>query len=163
MNPMEEVTRPGSFFAYELIHRHRPLEALPECGIENLGGRHELPQPALEEEGRSFLHFSSIYAPRFMEIRTVKLPGTTEFSSAWCKAWIWWFHDRAWAVVHPPYSGEWMGDEKGPRYFRLGCPHTFRELSQVEARQKGHSHFGMCYHVYECSKCGSTHSTDSSD
>jgi hypothetical protein len=42
------------------------------------------------------------------------------------------------------------------------CLHEWRELSVQEARSKGISHFGMCYHVVECKHCGRIRSYDSS-
>lgn len=49
------------------------------------------------------------------------------------------------------------------KYYLFGCKHAFRELSRKEAGQRGIQHFGMCYHVYECTKCGYIQSIDSSD
>ena len=43
------------------------------------------------------------------------------------------------------------------------CIHDFHEISAEEARNKGVHHFGRCYHVSECSKCGKLISYDSSD
>jgi hypothetical protein len=43
------------------------------------------------------------------------------------------------------------------------CVHEYKELSQETARAKGVEHFGMCWHVYECAKCGHHKSTDSND
>jgi hypothetical protein len=51
-----------------------------------------------------------------------------------------------------------------PRYFKFGaCIHTHRELSQQEARSRDIPHYGRCYHVNECTKCGFIESYDSSD
>lgn len=43
------------------------------------------------------------------------------------------------------------------------CIHEYKELSVEQSQQKGIKHWGMCWHVYECSKCGHTMSQDSSD
>jgi hypothetical protein len=43
------------------------------------------------------------------------------------------------------------------------CIHDYQELSQATAQAKGIRHYGMCWHVYQCSKCGRTMSQDSSD
>jgi len=45
------------------------------------------------------------------------------------------------------------------------CVHEWGELSSKEARARGIDHFGMCYHVYACTKPGCTAVTarDSSD
>lgn len=44
------------------------------------------------------------------------------------------------------------------------CIHDYaKQLSFQECRERGIYHAGNCWHVYECSKCGSTISQDSSD
>lgn len=44
------------------------------------------------------------------------------------------------------------------------CVHDYRkELSQDECKKRGISHFGMCWHVVECTKCGKISAYDSSD
>lgn len=43
------------------------------------------------------------------------------------------------------------------------CVHKNRELSVEECRARGIGHHGMCWHVYECEKCGQIRSVDSSD
>lgn len=48
------------------------------------------------------------------------------------------------------------------RYYRVGCDHDYKELSVAEARKKGHSHFGNCYHVTECAHCKRIFAYDSS-
>jgi hypothetical protein len=45
----------------------------------------------------------------------------------------------------------------------LDCIHEWRELSQHTCYDRKISHHGMCYHVYECSKCGKITAADSSD
>ena len=49
------------------------------------------------------------------------------------------------------------------RWFRYGCDHTYVEKSQDWCRERDITHFGMCYHVYECSKCKHVIAQDSSD
>lgn len=43
------------------------------------------------------------------------------------------------------------------------CVHDWKELSQAQCREKSITHHGMCWHVYECTKCGRTMAQDSSD
>ena len=43
------------------------------------------------------------------------------------------------------------------------CLHQDVEISRADAQAAGIVHFGMCYHVYKCVKCGRHKSTDSSD
>lgn len=42
------------------------------------------------------------------------------------------------------------------------CVHTYKELSVEQAREKKQTHFGKCWHVYECTQCGNFKSVDSS-
>lgn len=43
------------------------------------------------------------------------------------------------------------------------CLHEMAEISQEECHKQGISHFGMCWHVEQCIKCGQISSYDSSD
>ena len=43
------------------------------------------------------------------------------------------------------------------------CVHGMVELSQDVCRERGISHYGMCWHVTECKKCGHVSAYDSSD
>jgi hypothetical protein len=66
----------------------------------------------------------------------------------------------------PTESGFAMSSDywsKKVRYFKFAlCHHTYKELSSSEASKKGVKHFGNCYHVCECTKCGNIWSYDSS-
>lgn len=42
------------------------------------------------------------------------------------------------------------------------CIHEMMELSQEECENKGIKHWGNCWHVTECKKCGEINSYDSS-
>jgi hypothetical protein len=52
---------------------------------------------------------------------------------------------------------------KEVHYYKFGCDHKYNELSRKESERRGIGHHGMCWHVYECSKCQHIMSTDSSD
>ncbi len=54
----------------------------------------------------------------------------------------------------------WAGTIK---YYKFGCQHNYEQLSQDECHKRKIMHFGMCYHVYECSECGHIQAVDSSD
>jgi hypothetical protein len=75
-------------------------------------------------------------------------------------------HQGSWYVMHdgtavsPVWGGKHHGEIVG--WLHYGCEHNYRELSVAEAREKGHNHFGMCYHVCECQKCGHINAYDSS-
>ena len=42
------------------------------------------------------------------------------------------------------------------------CVHEYKEISQTECCELGIQHFGMCWHVTRCVKCGRVTSYDSS-
>ena len=58
------------------------------------------------------------------------------------------------------YANYWQGHL---HYFAFGCDHEFRELSQDQCFARDITHFGRCYHVYECLKCDYIDAVDSSD
>ena len=64
--------------------------------------------------------------------------------------------------LHPHKSVEQHTYGYARRYFKIGCRHNWKELTQKEARAKGISHYGSCYHVRECLSCGIVWSYDSS-
>ena len=43
------------------------------------------------------------------------------------------------------------------------CDHETRELSYETCKSRDIPHHGMCWHVYECTKCGMIRAYDSSD
>ena len=43
------------------------------------------------------------------------------------------------------------------------CVHEMRELSQEECRELDIRHWGACWHVQKCTKCGHVSAYDSSD
>jgi hypothetical protein len=43
------------------------------------------------------------------------------------------------------------------------CKHEWKELSAEEVRKSGGIHWGSCWHVYQCVKCGEIEAQDSSD
>jgi hypothetical protein len=49
------------------------------------------------------------------------------------------------------------------RYFRFGCVHKWKELSQKECGKRSIGHHGRCFHVEECSECKHVRSYDSGD
>jgi len=63
---------------------------------------------------------------------------------------FWFDFDKTGIAVVSDY---WGGKVK---YFRFGCDHDFHEVYDGVLR-------GRCLHTYECKKCGSRHTVDSSD
>lgn len=50
------------------------------------------------------------------------------------------------------------------RYYHFAvCEHKMVEITMKEAKDLGVAHFGSCWHVYKCEKCGYLESADSSD
>jgi hypothetical protein len=66
-----------------------------------------------------------------------------------------------WHQEHCEQCNAWGYVESGSK--DASCVHEMRELGTAECREKDIQHFGMCYHVYECIKCGTVNSYDSSD
>lgn len=68
-------------------------------------------------------------------------------------------------LFHMPVPGEGfaLAHQAGElRFFAFGCDHQWKELTPLEAREEGVTHFGTFDHVYKCSKCGRTKAEDSS-
>ena len=95
------------------------------------------------------------YSPTHVEYR--QMYDAYPFTSPMVAAKLFHFSDGTGVAL----SNEWW-DEK-VRYFKFGCDHSYNELMPSECNKRGVSHFGMCYHVYECDKCGHVMSQDSSD
>jgi hypothetical protein len=77
-----------------------------------------------------------------------------------------WFYDFGLAVRYPTI---WKPENnkiiyKEPiKYYKIGCNHSFVELSYNECKESSIPHFGRCWHVYKCTICGTVNSADSSD
>lgn len=72
---------------------------------------------------------------------------------------LYYFWDGTGIAIQKSY---W--DENEPiKIYRFGCAHSYKELSVGQARVEGVRHFGRCYHVTKCVKCGHIWSYDSSD
>ena len=92
------------------------------------------------------------YSPDYTDHRQI-----TDFEKQCLSVKLYWFYDgNGFGMARDYYGGK-------VRYFRFyACEHNFRELSVSESREKGLPHFGNCYHVMECRKCGFIQSYDSS-
>ena len=92
------------------------------------------------------------YSPDYVDYRQM-LDGKNPCVSA--RLYFFW-GDEGFAIVND-YWG------KKVKYFRFYlCEHDYTELSSKEARKRGISHFGNCYHVLVCEKCDHVWSYDSS-
>jgi hypothetical protein len=103
-------------------------------------------------------HFFT-YHPDFMEHRQIflkDLPRDMRVVGLFT-IYMFYYWDGTGIAIH----NDWWGGKV--YYFSFAkCDHDYRELSQKEAKSKGHDHWGMCFHVYECRECGFTMSQDSS-
>ncbi len=53
--------------------------------------------------------------------------------------------------------------EKSQRFWKVAvCHHDYKEVGLKRARELGVTHFGNCYHVYECKLCHKAYGQDSS-
>lgn len=99
------------------------------------------------EEWQKLRHH--LYAPEYIEFRQF------EFEERVVSVHLFWYSDKTgWG-----YNTQ-LGNIK---FYRFGCVHEFVELTPDLAREEGVPHFGRCYHVYKCKKCGEILSQDSSD
>lgn len=124
-----------------------------------------LPEPFTEVTEHEFRHLLALWGIQEKpEIRTW-FEGENSYRDTYV---IYWFPQCGIAVKYP---GKWEIDEELPgriryplpeRYFRLGCPHEWKELAQEEAERRGRVHHGRCYHVCYCAKCESYWEYDSS-
>jgi len=53
--------------------------------------------------------------------------------------------------------------ENSQRFWKVAeCHHEYKEIGSQRAKELGITHFGNCYHVYECTKCHKAYGVDSS-
>ena len=100
------------------------------------------------------------YMPKALEWRqiyvTSSLDLTANRNGKMIDLQMYWYHDGTGIAIHGDYWGNMI------EYFSFGCEHTYRELSKSECGERNIPHFGMCYHVAECTKCKYIDSYDSS-
>lgn len=132
-----------------------------------------LPSPWVETDIREFWYLYMSYKPDNIEYRQIMPKEEPKLNLPYCTSVkIFYFHDIAYAVLCPN-GWEWK-DENGknlgrirykdhPRCLRIGCAHKWKELNKEECGKRKILHFGNCYHVSECEKCGLIESVDSSD
>lgn len=95
------------------------------------------------------------YSPIYMEYRQMHSKDRPTFKMTAAK--LFHFSDGTGIAMEQDYWGEDV------IYYKFGCDHSYDELSSKESHNRGIKHFGMCFHVYECSKCSHVMSQDSSD
>lgn len=101
------------------------------------------------------------YSPELIEFRQIYVKSNDDLSpdrkGIMISMTLYWFHDDTGIAIHADY---WKGKVE---YFAFGCKHEYKELSQEECRERNIQHYGRCYHVSECKKCGYINAVDSSD
>ena len=127
----------------------------------------ELPEPYKEITWHEVQHKLQDALPSYTEYRQVFLPSTINPKpNRMHSTQILWFNDSGVAFV---FTSDWhlknnkIIYEMPPRFFYIGCPHSYEELSQQECRELNIQHYGRCWHVNKCLKCGHIYSCDSSD
>lgn len=111
--------------------------------------------------------FYDIYSPLIIEFRQFVFPG--ELASSSCFLYIYW--DNSGLIIRPIRENEeWDHSErcfkkykaKVKYYSFASCIHEYMELNSKQATKEGRVHFGNCYHIYKCSKCGFIYEQDTS-
>jgi|WetSurSiteA1Bulk_404760.scaffolds.fasta_scaffold116627_1 hypothetical protein len=138
------------------VEQNRFLESIE--WLKSFGGFNTMPEPYEEITEDEYFKKMNNYSPDFVEYRQVLFKN--DKLNEWLNKYyqgihIYWFHDEALAFVHD-YWG------KKTYFFRIGCNHEYRELGSQECRERGITHWGNCWHVYECKKCGHSMAQDSS-
>ena len=125
---------------------------------EVIGYRYNDPPIGLTEisdnEFANSLFFS--YSPVYIDHKQILLPHS-DGRNYYTSIKLFHFHDGTGIGIIRD-SGT-----KKPRYYRYGCMHEYRSMSGHELREKKIPHFGECYHVEVCDKCGHINAYDSSD
>lgn len=130
--------------------------------LKSYGNYNTMPQPYKEITEDEYIHKTMSYSPKYSEYRQVR--GLLPDRMMSCH--IHWYSGFGIAIVHPNRWGMKDGKihwEERTLYYLIGCDHKMVELSQKQCRERGITHFGMCWHVYECAHCGYTKAEDSSD
>lgn len=138
--------------------RQKLIEKMKGFGVTNYGTFNKMPEPFSPcADPHDYLHHAYTYSPLGTEFR--QIPGIDfgleDDKKPYRSYHIEWYGDQGWAVTYDYWR-------KLLLTVRLGCDHNYKELSVEEAKKRGIIHWGMCYHVLECSKCGHIISYDSS-
>lgn len=134
--------------------------------IEKYGGYNHKPpnwRELTEEEFARSDFFT--YGPTQMEFRQFSDPEHNNGYKGAQSVFLFYVHAGHGYGIYSSYGQEmFVGSrQKRLRIFRFGCEHTYKELDQKECRELKVPHFGRCYHVLQCTKCGYIYSYDSSD
>lgn len=92
-----------------------------------------------------------MYAPDFIEYRQITI-GAESFP-----VWLYYYFDGTGIGIRTDYWNKKM------KFWRFGCRHIYRELTQKECARRKIFHGGNCYHVEECEVCKFINVYDSGD
>jgi hypothetical protein len=110
---------------------------------------------SVEEFARSHFFIYSFDKYEYRQIR--RLADGSEIEGPMLAVGLFHMHDNTGYGIR----NDWW--EEKVFYYKFGCEHEYKGLSQEECRKRGIAHFGRCYHVSECGVCGYVLSVDSSD
>lgn len=140
--------------------------------VEDMGSFNSLPKPIRKSNFQEFLHVYKHAIPH-EEIRQVMGEDNKNILKgqySYTPVKILWFRNVAFALTMPQ---NWHTDKSNGRcdivyddpirFFRIGCEHEYRELSQKECKEQNIYHAGRCWHVNKCEKCSHIEAYDSSD
>ena len=140
-----------------MIHKIDYADKADEDRIEKEYGGYNYAPPnwkEIKEEEFTTSHFFT-YTPKFSEYRQIIFGDISK--GEMMSVQMFYFHDGTGVALYP----DWR--EGKVRYFKFAkCDHDSVELTQDECKKRDIQHFGMCWHVYECKKCGYIESYDSS-
>lgn len=136
--------------------------------FEKYGGKfgtyNTMPEPWKEIPESQFWHHVSSYTPMNIEHRQAYI--TIDGKKHMIPLTIYWYGAQGYAFSVDRWSCKHDGEYPLTYYMKFylfGCEHKWREMGVKECAEKNITHFGMCWHVYECEKCGMRETTDSSD
>ena len=136
--------------------------------VTDVGRYNTLPKPIRESSIHEFLHTYAHETP-LEESRQImgEDKDYLKGKGTYIPVKVLWFENCAFVVTMPK---DWGQNEQGgiiyndlPRYYKVGCDHEFVALNVKEAAEIGVTHFGRCYHVEKCQKCGLVTEYESSD
>lgn len=129
---------------------------MTRVNTEKFGGYND-PPPNLKEMSELEWAQSTYFSrdPIHKEFRQFVITGTNGRDTFHNFNLFYMDEHSGYAITSEYYEGK-------VRAFKFGCEHKYKELSQSECKEKEIRHFGSCYHVTECEKCGHIMCYDSS-
>lgn len=130
--------------------------------LDSLGDWNAFPEGMREISASEFWGLMNKYTPKLIEHRQPYVQSCEEFPGGylWGDLTLYYLDDNEGIA----FTVEWTDMQYWARHFWFGpCRHVYKELTQQECTTEGIVHFGRCFHVYRCEKCGKFQWFDSSD